>query len=119
VYNLTSFYGCSDAFIIVEWEFDTFPWDNPELLWKHSPLAYVTSIDTPLLIIHSDLDYRAPINNAEELFVALKKLKKEVQFIRYPREGHELSRSGEPKHRVDRLNRIVDWFDPHLIKNHE
>lgn len=114
VYNLTSFYGCSDAQMLIEWEFDTFPWENPELLWQHSPLAYAPMIKTPLLIIHSDLDYRAPINTAEELFTALKKLKAEVIFVRYPREGHELSRSGEPKHRVDRINRIIGWFDNHL-----
>ncbi|MFC1851172.1 prolyl oligopeptidase family serine peptidase [candidate division CSSED10-310 bacterium] len=113
VYNLTSFYGCSDAQLLIEWEFDTFPWDNPELLWLHSPLAYAPMMKTPLLIIHSELDYRAPINTAEELFTALKKLKREVLFVRYPREGHELSRSGEPKHRVDRLQRIIGWFNQH------
>jgi dipeptidyl aminopeptidase/acylaminoacyl peptidase len=113
VYNLTSFYGCSDAQLLIEWEFDTFPWDNPELLWRHSPLAYAPNITTPLMIIHSELDFRAPINTAEELYTALKKLKREVQFIRFPREGHELSRSGEPKHRVERFSRIVGWFDRH------
>jgi dipeptidyl aminopeptidase/acylaminoacyl peptidase len=48
------------------------------------------------------------------LFTALRRLKRRVQFVRYPREGHELSRSGEPKHRVDRLSRIVGWFDKYL-----
>jgi dipeptidyl aminopeptidase/acylaminoacyl peptidase len=114
VYNLTSFYGCTDATLLIEWEFDTFPWDQPELLWKHSPIAYVKNIRTPLLIKHGELDFRAPINTAEELFIALKKLKREVVFVRYPREGHELSRSGEPQHRVDRLQRMLDWFDSHI-----
>lgn len=119
VYNLTSFYGCSDAQLLIEWEFDTFPWENPELLWKHSPLAYAPAIKTPLLIIHSELDYRAPINTAEELFTALKKLNRDVLFVRYPREGHELSRSGEPNHRVDRLERIVSWFDKYKSNDGE
>jgi len=114
VYNLTSFYGCSDATLLIEWEFDAFPWDKPELLWKHSPIAYVKNIKTPLFIKHGDLDFRAPINTAEELYIALKKLGREVVFVRYPREGHELSRSGEPKHRVDRLTRMLDWFDSHI-----
>jgi len=48
------------------------------------------------------------------IFLALRRLKRRVQFVRYPREGHELSRSGEPKHRIDRLNRIVGWFDKYL-----
>jgi dipeptidyl aminopeptidase/acylaminoacyl peptidase len=116
VYNLTSFYGCTDASLLIEWEFDAFPWDQPELLWKHSPIAYVKNIKTPLLIKHGELDFRAPINTAEELYVALKKLGRDVVFVRYPREGHELSRSGEPKHRVDRLQRMLDWFDQHIGK---
>ncbi|MBI3460831.1 S9 family peptidase [Candidatus Acetothermia bacterium] len=114
VYNLTSFYGCTDATRLIEWEFDSFPWDEPDLLWKHSPIAYVKNIKTPLLIKHGDLDFRAPINTAEELYMALKKLGREVVFVRYPREGHELSRSGEPKHRIDRLNRMLDWFNSHI-----
>ncbi len=44
-------------------------------------------------------------------FLMLRRLKREVEFVRYPREGHELSRSGEPRHRIDRLNRILDWLD--------
>jgi dipeptidyl aminopeptidase/acylaminoacyl peptidase len=55
-----------------------------------------------------------PIASAEGLFVALRRLKREVEMVRYPRDGHELSRSGEPKHRVDRLERIIGWFDAHV-----
>lgn len=87
------------------------PWDDPQLLWKYSPLSYVQNINTPLLLIHSENDFRAPIPTAEGLFVGLRRLRREVQMVRYPRDGHELSRSGEPKHRVDRLERIVGWFD--------
>jgi dipeptidyl aminopeptidase/acylaminoacyl peptidase len=83
------------------------------VLWQHSPLAFAEQIEAPLLILHSDLDYRVPVSVGEELFAALKRLQREVVFVRYPREGHELSRSGEPEHRVDRINRIVDWFDRH------
>ena len=68
---------------------------------------------TPLLIIHSEQDYRAPIISAEQLYAALRRLGRTVSLVRYPREGHELSRSGKPKRRIDRLNRIVDWFDQH------
>jgi dipeptidyl aminopeptidase/acylaminoacyl peptidase len=74
----------------------------------------VEDIRTPLLILHSDNDFRAPVSDAEQLFTALRRLRRRVQFVRYPREGHELSRSGEPKHRIDRLNRIVGWFDKYL-----
>ncbi len=111
VYNLTSFYGTSDAFELIEVEFEDKPWANAEKLHRHSPLAYAQNIRTPLLILHAEQDYRAPISDAEQLFAVLRRLGREVQFVRYPREGHELSRSGEPKHRVDRLQRIVEWFD--------
>jgi len=117
VYDLIGFYSTSDVPILTEWEFDSTPWGNPEHLWKYSPLAYVDNIQTPLLLIHSENDYRAPIPAADGLFVALRRLKREVEMVRYPRDGHELSRSGEPKHRVDRLERIVAWFDRHDIES--
>jgi dipeptidyl aminopeptidase/acylaminoacyl peptidase len=111
VYHLTSFFGTSDIPELMEGEFDTQPWEDPEYLWRHSPLAYVNEIKTPLLIIHSEQDFRAPIPDAEHLYVMLQWLERDVEFVRYPREGHELSRSGEPRHRVDRLDRILAWFD--------
>jgi dipeptidyl aminopeptidase/acylaminoacyl peptidase len=114
VYDLISFYSTSDVPLLTEWEFAANPWEDPQLLWKYSPLAYVDRIHTPLLLIHSENDYRAPIPAAEGLFVALRRLRREVEMVRYPRDGHELSRSGEPKHRVDRLERIVGWFDRYL-----
>jgi dipeptidyl aminopeptidase/acylaminoacyl peptidase len=114
VYDLAHLHGTTDIAEWVESEFDGFPWRDPERFWKHSPLAYVEDIRTPLLILHSDNDFRAPVSDAEQLFTALRRLKRRAQFVRYPREGHELSRSGEPKHRLDRLNRIVGWFDKYL-----
>ncbi len=119
VYNLTSFYGTSDAFELIEVEFDGDPWSITDKLHHHSPLAYAPNIHTPLLILHSEQDYRVPISDAEQLFAVLRRLGREVQFVRYPREGHELSRSGEPKHRVDRLQRIVGWFDRYCKKSQE
>ncbi len=114
VYDLTSFYSTSDVPRLIEWEYAAAPWENPQLLWEYSPLAYVKNIRTPLLLIHSENDFRAPIPAAEGLFVALRRLGQDVEMVRYPRDGHELSRSGEPKHRIDRLDRIVDWFDKYV-----
>jgi dipeptidyl aminopeptidase/acylaminoacyl peptidase len=111
VIGLINFYSTSDIPRLTEWEFDAAPWEDPQTLWRYSPIAYVQDIHTPLLLIHSENDFRAPIPSAEGLFVALRRLKRPVQMVRYPRDGHELSRSGEPKHRVDRLERIADWFD--------
>ena len=79
-----------------------------------APMAYVKDMKTPLLIIHSELDFIAPIHQAERLFVALKGLKRVVEFVRFPGENHQLSRDGGPKHRVERLQHIVRWFDIYL-----
>ncbi len=111
VYDLSGFYSTSDIPRLIEWEFDHAPWEDPALLWKYSPLAYAEQIHTPLLLLHAEHDFRAPIPTAEGLFVALRRLKRPVEMVRYPRDGHELSRSGEPKHRVDRLERILAWFE--------
>jgi dipeptidyl aminopeptidase/acylaminoacyl peptidase len=114
VYDLISFYGTTDIPLFGEREFSTVPWEDPQKLWHYSPLAHVEEMHTPLLLIHSANDFRAPIPAAEGLFVALRRLKRDVELVRYPQDGHELSRSGEPKHRVDRLDRIVAWFDRHV-----
>jgi dipeptidyl aminopeptidase/acylaminoacyl peptidase len=90
-------------------------WDQPEKLWEQSPLRFAADIRTPLLIIHSEGDLRCPIGQAEQLYAALYRLKREVMFIRYPLEtSHGLSRNGPPDLRVDRLQRIVDWLDKYL-----
>ncbi|WP_132059284.1 S9 family peptidase [Halorussus amylolyticus] len=111
VYELNSFYGSTDAFKLVEWDFDTTPLDDPEFLWEFSPAAHASEVETPTLLVHSDNDFRVPVNNAEMLYLLYKKQGVETRLVRYPREGHELSRSGEPGHVVDRLERIVRWFD--------
>jgi len=75
-----------------------------------SPIRHVRNINVPMLIIHSENDLRCPINQAEELFMALRLLKKDVTFYRFPGETHELSRSGSPLHRVQRAEIILDFF---------
>ncbi len=111
--NLVSFYGTTDIQSFAEYEFGL-PWENWERYYSHSPITYAHNIQTPLLILHSEQDYRVPISQAEELFTILKRNNTEVEFARYPNEGHDLSRSGQPVHRVDRFNRIIDWFNDHL-----
>ncbi|WP_114577987.1 S9 family peptidase [Saliphagus sp. LR7] len=111
VYDLTGFYGSTDAFKLVEGDFDTTPWEDPELLWTQSPVANADDVETPTLLLHSDRDYRTPANTAELFYLGLKKSGTDTRLVRYPREGHELSRSGEPGHVVDRIERIARWFD--------
>ena len=111
VYNLLSFFGVTDIPQFLGDEFDAAPTQDAALLWRHSPLAYADDIQTPLLILHSENDFRVPISEAEQLYALIRLRGGEVSFVRYPRDGHELSRSGEPHHRVDRLQRTLAWFD--------
>ena len=84
--------------------------DDPEAYTSISPVRWVRDINVPMLLLHSEQDLRCPIGQAEELFMALRLLGKEVVFYRFPGEGHELSRSGSPIHRVQRAEIILDWF---------
>jgi dipeptidyl aminopeptidase/acylaminoacyl peptidase len=112
--NWISFYGVSDiGYYFSEWQIQSDLGDF-ETLWKHSPLAYVKNMNTPLLILHSEKDYRCPIEQAEQLFIALKREKKDVRFVRFPESNHNLSRTGKPSLREARLQEIVDWFAEHL-----
>ncbi|MGQ0548406.1 MAG: S9 family peptidase [Armatimonadota bacterium] len=113
--NCLSQWGTSDmAYFKGYWEFPGDPWDSPAFYWEKSPLAYVKNVTTPLLIEHSEGDLRCPIGEAEQLFTALKKQGKEVVLVRFPNETHDLSRNGQPQHRVERLRLIVDWFTRHI-----
>lgn len=112
VYDLTGFYGSTDAaYKLVEGDYDTTPWEEPAFLWDQSPVSSAPQVDTPTLILHSEADYRTPIATAELFHRILRKHDVPTRLVRYPREGHELSRSGEPGHIVDRIERIARWFD--------
>jgi len=84
--------------------------EAPDVYLKISPTTYAENITTPLLILHSEDDLRCPIGNAEDLFGILRLLKRDVEFVRFPAESHELSRSGSPAHRLMRFEAILDWF---------
>ena len=81
---------------------------------KHSPLYYAGNVKTPCLIIHSEQDYRCPMAEGEQWFTALKLNNVPTELIRFPDENHELSRSGKPKHREERLEHILRWFREYL-----
>ncbi|WP_187445441.1 S9 family peptidase [Bacillus infantis] len=112
--NWISFYGVSDiGYYFTDWQIQA-GLDDIEKLWKHSPLAYVDQMNTPLLILHGEKDFRCPIEQAEQLFISLKHRKKETSFVRFPESNHELSRSGKPSLRISRLDYISGWFDKYL-----
>jgi dipeptidyl aminopeptidase/acylaminoacyl peptidase len=116
VNNQLTMFGTSDIghwFQVVQ-SGGAMPWEDPARWAGRSPITYATRIRTPLLIIHAEDDLRCPIGEAEQLFVALKMLGRDVTFVRFPGEHHELSRSGKPCHRLERFRIILDWFAGHL-----
>jgi dipeptidyl aminopeptidase/acylaminoacyl peptidase len=88
--------------------------DDPAAYLRQSPITYVREMRTPLLMLHSENDLRCPVNQAEELFVALRLLGRTPEFVRFPGESHELSRSGAPRHRAQRAEIIIDFLRRHL-----
>ncbi|AVM25288.1 alpha/beta hydrolase family protein [Bacillus pumilus] len=109
--NWISFYGISDiGYFFTRWQIDGDIYDSVDKLWDRSPLKYVKQVSTPLLILHSDEDYRCPVDQAEQLFVALKELGKDTRLVKFPKASHDLSRSGHPGQRIQRLNFMKEWF---------
>jgi len=91
------------------------PFDDPQDYVNRSPITYIKNVHTPLMLVLGEADYRTPPGaGGEEMFRALKFLKRPVIMVRFPGESHELSRSGQPWHRVERLEHIVGWFDKYL-----
>lgn len=113
VYDLTTFFGEGNAWLLVEHAMGGFPWQPEirEVLHRESPFSYVDLINTPFLIMHGSSDLRTGVTQSEMMYRALKELRKPVEYVRYPGEGHELSRSGNPRLRLDRLMRIVEFFE--------
>ena len=116
VSNLLSKYGTSDnGFTVNRYEFgglDLFD-DGARELLDRSPLRHAAAITTPLLLVHGERDQRCPIEQSEQLFVALRRLGREVVLVRLPGESHGYSANGRPDRRVDRLELIIDWLDTH------
>ncbi len=113
--NMASKWGVSDiGYIGNDLQWGGPPWENMAFYIERSPLTHVRNVTAAVLIMHSERDLRCPIEQGEQFFTALKYLRKTTEFVRFPDEGHELSRSGQPLHRLDRLQRIVGWFGKYL-----
>jgi len=92
------------------------PYEDPEEFSARSPVRYAAQIQTPMMFVEGDNDLRAPPGQGgEAMFRALKAQKKVAVMVRFPGETHELSRSGKPQHRIERLEHIVAWFDKYLL----
>ena len=114
VNNLLTEEWSSDIGTMFRVEHGPDPVSDPDEYTRMSPSTLARDIDVPVLIVHSENDLRCPISQAEELFVTLRLMKKEVVFYRFPAETHELSRSGSPVHRRQRFEIILDWFTEKL-----
>ncbi|MGZ8831466.1 MAG: S9 family peptidase, partial [Thermoanaerobaculia bacterium] len=92
------------------------PFQDREDFQARSALPQVEKIHTPLMLVEGEDDLRTPATaGGEALFRALKYLKRPTVMVRFPGESHELSRSGNPWHRIERLQHIVGWFDHWLL----
>ena len=110
-----NFWYTADFTLFTPTWFRKAPFEDPSEFAKRSPITYVSKIQTPLMFILGDEDWRTPPSaGGEDLFRALKYLKRPTVMVRFPGESHELSRSGRPWHRVERLQHIVAWFDKYL-----
>ncbi|MGC1615438.1 MAG: S9 family peptidase [Candidatus Acidiferrum sp.] len=88
--------------------------DDFDQYWDASPLKYARNVRTPTLILHSDNDFRVPIEQGEQWFRALQHYGVTSEIVFFPRENHNLTRTGEPKHLVESLNWQVYWFERFL-----
>ena len=115
VSNLISMWGSSDF----NWSFQQMlnnkpPFEDLQKFWDHSPIKYIGNATTPTLVIHNENDLRCPIEQGEQVFVALRNLGVDSEFVRFPEEYHGLSRTGRTDRRIARLNHILRWFDKYL-----
>jgi dipeptidyl aminopeptidase/acylaminoacyl peptidase len=115
VNDFVSEVGAADLGWFLEREIDA-PWgaDGRDLFEK-SPMRAASNIDVPLLVEHSERDYRCPVDQGEQLFTLLRRLgRTQTEFVRFTGDGHNLSRTGKPRNRILRLRAIVQWFVRHL-----
>ena len=111
----SGFWYTADFWLYMPTWFRAAPWEDPKDFANRSPITYVKNITTPMMFIEGEADYRTPpADGGEIMFRALKYRKIPTAMVRFPNESHELSRSGAPWHRVERLQHILNWFDKYL-----
>jgi len=111
VYNLTSMYGATEELWFAEWDFKGTPWSNPAMFSRWSPHNFVNNFKTPILIIHSDLDYRVPIGEGLQLYTAVQRKGIDSKFLSFPDEGHWVLK---PQNSNLWYHTVLDWLDKYL-----
>ena len=118
VSNMVSMWGSSDFNWVFQQEMQAgAPFEDLQKHWDMSPIKYIGNAKTPTLVIHSENDHRCPIEQGEQVFVALKRLEVPTEFVRFPGEFHGLSRNGRTDRRVVRLNHIARWFNEYMLES--
>jgi dipeptidyl aminopeptidase/acylaminoacyl peptidase len=117
VSNFISDDGTRDGAYGHEDDFKGFLFDNFDQYWNASPLKYARNVKTPTLVLHSDNDYRVPLEQGEQWFRALQHYGVTSEFVIFPRENHNLTRNGEPKHLVESMNWQLYWFEKYMLGN--
>jgi dipeptidyl aminopeptidase/acylaminoacyl peptidase len=117
VSNFISMWGSSD----MNWHFqvtinDKPPFEDLQSYWERSPISYIGNAKTPTKVLHNEMDLRCPIEQGEQVFVALKRLGVDTEMVRFPEEFHGLSRTGRTDRRIARLNHIASWFEKYLLQ---
>jgi dipeptidyl aminopeptidase/acylaminoacyl peptidase len=115
VSNFVSMWGSSDF----NWTYqqsinNKAPFEDVQAHWDCSPIKYIGNANTPTMVLHNEFDLRCPIEQGEQVFVALKRLGVDTEMVRFPDEFHGLSRTGRTDRRIARLNHILRWFDKYL-----
>jgi dipeptidyl aminopeptidase/acylaminoacyl peptidase len=111
VYNLTSMYGATEELWFTDWEFKGTPWTNRAMYERWSPHNFVRNFNTPLLIIHGELDYRVPIGESLQLFTALQRMGVDSKLLVFPDEGHWVLK---PQNSQLWYHTVLDWLDKYL-----
>lgn len=111
VYNLESMYGATEELWFTDWEFKGTPWTNPAMYSRWSPHKFVNNFNTPILIIHGELDYRVPIGEGMQLFTAVQRKGIDSKLLIFPDEGHWVLK---PQNSHLWFNTVLDWLDKYL-----
>jgi dipeptidyl aminopeptidase/acylaminoacyl peptidase len=110
--NRTATWGTSDIGHLREFEFGGGPpWETMDDYLRQSPIRFVANVRTPTLVVHAGEDYRTPIEQGEQLYQSLVWRGVPARFIYFPKENHDLSRGGQPWHRVLRLEKYREWWE--------
>jgi dipeptidyl aminopeptidase/acylaminoacyl peptidase len=110
--NMYSMYSTNDLQRVLEVYFGAQPWDDTEIYWRKSAMAFIKKAKTPTLILHGAEDKRVPVGQAQELYMGLRKNSVPVELVFYPREPHGLR---EPRHQIDKMRREYAWFSKHVL----